>query len=190
MRIYAWQNIFPAWCCYSEAAVSECRDSKLLAKLPAGSWHMTLGKQSFSNLKIPKNNGGKIIFKDFKGPICNLSDVLFSIYYSEYFPTSKLNRNLDYSNWQINLIWSRTQGFYGKTFAIESTLHGNINTGSCSPDRATSLHSQAIGQNPSESLTKYRINNNDQLALSIGIVTFTLFSLSEKRENSSESINI
>ena len=59
---------------------------------------MTLGKQSFSNLKIPKNNGGKIIFKDFKGPICNLSDVLFSIYYSEYFPTSKLNRNLDYSN--------------------------------------------------------------------------------------------
>ena len=121
MRIYAWQNIFPAWCCYSEAAVSECRDSKLLAKLPADSWHMTLGKQSF-NLKIPKNNGGKIIFKDFKaGPICNLSDVLFSIYFSEYFPTSKLNRNLDYSNWQINLIWSRTQGFYRKTFAIEST---------------------------------------------------------------------
>ena len=129
MRIYAWQNIFPAWCCYSEAAVSECRDSKLLATLPAGSWHMTLGKQSFNNLKIPKNNGGKIIFKYFKaGPICNLSDVLFSIYFSEYFPTSKLNRNLDYSNWQINLIWSRTQGFYiGKLLPLN--LHVNINTG-------------------------------------------------------------
>ena len=48
-----------------------------------------------------------------------------------------------------------------------------------SPDRATSLHSQAIGQNPSESLTKYRINNNAQLELRTAIVTFTLFSLSE-----------
>ena len=48
-----------------------------------------------------------------------------------------------------------------------------------SPDRATSLHSQAIGQNPSESLTEYRINNNAQLELRTAIVTFTLFPLSE-----------
>ena len=60
------------------------------------------------------------------------------------------------------------------------SLNININISAfISPDRATSLHSQAIGQNPSESLTKYRINNNAQFELRTAIVTFTSFSLSE-----------
>ena len=71
-------------------------------------------------LKITK----EITYLRFSRPHLQLEWRLhFSIYYSEYFPTRKLNRNLDYSNWQINLIWSRTQGYKGKLLSLNVNIN-------------------------------------------------------------------